>query len=430
MRQTETARSLAERLGSHPAVTTVRYPGFGGVLRRPRQRLCAPRRDEDAPDPERDQPRRNALEARVAPTSGGRSLPARPDPLLRRSRRCGSALGRPRPGTGARVGVTKLGELPEPRLAPPHRARTTLVGLVPALATECAELWNLSLGEPFRVGTCLVPPQLSRRTAPRSCSSCSSSTARRSTRSRRCGVGTGRGPSDRSTTTRRETRSSSSATPGTLLAAAGEDAALDAFAALLPRLRGRPQSRWDTRRRGGVVGKRPSPRRGGSGADRSRACSSMRHWRRSHPAGDPARASASPRTCMGNVLRAEREPWLAIDPATRRRAGVRSRSDRALGRARPRAPARPLPPRPADGGARAWTASGPALGALAQTVAWTIGGDRVASHVQTATWLPTARRDCARANRYRVLMLFTRKAKADLPTPESALPGARGGDAR
>jgi cystathionine gamma-synthase len=32
MRQTETARSLAERLGGHPAVTTVRYPGFGGVV--------------------------------------------------------------------------------------------------------------------------------------------------------------------------------------------------------------------------------------------------------------------------------------------------------------------------------------------------------------------------------------------------------------
>jgi cystathionine gamma-synthase len=31
-RQTESARALAERLGSHAAVETVRYPGFGGLL--------------------------------------------------------------------------------------------------------------------------------------------------------------------------------------------------------------------------------------------------------------------------------------------------------------------------------------------------------------------------------------------------------------
>src|SRR6266566_8592819 len=31
-RQTESARVLAERLGSHPAVETVRYPGFGGLM--------------------------------------------------------------------------------------------------------------------------------------------------------------------------------------------------------------------------------------------------------------------------------------------------------------------------------------------------------------------------------------------------------------
>src|SRR5213080_3770026 len=31
-RQTESARELAERLGRHPAVITVRYPGFGGLL--------------------------------------------------------------------------------------------------------------------------------------------------------------------------------------------------------------------------------------------------------------------------------------------------------------------------------------------------------------------------------------------------------------
>jgi len=31
-RQTETAQALAERLSSHPAVTTVRYPGFAGLV--------------------------------------------------------------------------------------------------------------------------------------------------------------------------------------------------------------------------------------------------------------------------------------------------------------------------------------------------------------------------------------------------------------
>ena len=31
-RQTDTARVLAERLAAHPAVETVRYPGFGGLL--------------------------------------------------------------------------------------------------------------------------------------------------------------------------------------------------------------------------------------------------------------------------------------------------------------------------------------------------------------------------------------------------------------
>jgi cystathionine gamma-synthase len=32
LRQTETARDLAERLRAHPAVTTLRYPGFGGLV--------------------------------------------------------------------------------------------------------------------------------------------------------------------------------------------------------------------------------------------------------------------------------------------------------------------------------------------------------------------------------------------------------------
>ena len=32
LRQTETAQELAARLGQHPRVETVRYPGFGGLL--------------------------------------------------------------------------------------------------------------------------------------------------------------------------------------------------------------------------------------------------------------------------------------------------------------------------------------------------------------------------------------------------------------
>jgi cystathionine gamma-synthase len=31
-RQTSSATAIAERLGAHPAVQTVRYPGFGGLL--------------------------------------------------------------------------------------------------------------------------------------------------------------------------------------------------------------------------------------------------------------------------------------------------------------------------------------------------------------------------------------------------------------
>ena len=31
-RQTETARALADRLAQHPAVTTTRYPGLGGLI--------------------------------------------------------------------------------------------------------------------------------------------------------------------------------------------------------------------------------------------------------------------------------------------------------------------------------------------------------------------------------------------------------------
>ena len=131
MRQTETARSLAERLGSHPAVTTVRYPGFGGVLSFDVPDSDSARRVEtrDAPDPERDQPRRNALEARVAPTLGGERCPPG---LIRFSVGLEDAdqlwedlaqAWRTRRRDEARRAAL------EPRLAPPHRARTTLAGL-------------------------------------------------------------------------------------------------------------------------------------------------------------------------------------------------------------------------------------------------------------------------------------------------------------
>ena len=312
MRQTETARSLAERLGSHPAVTTVRYPGFGGVL------------SFDVPDS--DSARRVETRTHLiqnATSLGGtrsklesrrrwrRSLPARPDPLLRRSRRCGSALGRPRPGTGARVGVTKLGELPSSLdwLRRTERGRRWLAS-VPALATECAELWNLSLGEPFRGGYVSVRRSGDWRTAPRSCSSCSSRTARRSTRPRRCGVGTGKGAirlldHDEVKTLLLLERCARDAARRR-----GEDAALDAFVALLPRLWRPARAVRDTRRRGGVVGKRPSLDVGGKRVDRSRACSSMRHWRRFAPCQRPSTSKCSfTRTpACGNVLRAEREP--------------------------------------------------------------------------------------------------------------------------
>ena len=60
-RQTETAAELATRLRGHPAVETVRYPGFGGLLSFDVADAGAARQDRDrnAPDRERDEPRRS-----------------------------------------------------------------------------------------------------------------------------------------------------------------------------------------------------------------------------------------------------------------------------------------------------------------------------------------------------------------------------------
>jgi streptomycin 6-kinase len=90
----------------------------------------------------------------------------------------------------------------------------------------------------------------------------------------------------------------------------------------------------------------------------------------------------------GNVLRAEREPWLVIDPkplAGEREFGVASIvRDRALGHSREAVDHR-LERLCSELGldrdrARAWT--------IAQTIAWSCDGDRVlASHVEVARWL-------------------------------------------
>ena len=72
-RMEATARVLAERLAGHPAVTTVRYPGFGFLISFDVADGDAARRVETATDDdrERDEPRRRPHEARVAPPLGG-----------------------------------------------------------------------------------------------------------------------------------------------------------------------------------------------------------------------------------------------------------------------------------------------------------------------------------------------------------------------
>ena len=109
--------------------------------------------------------------------------------------------------------------------------------------------------------------------------------------------------------------------------------------------------------------------------------------------------------------------------ATRRRAGVRCCSDRALLRAGHGRATRVIPPRPPSVAARPGPRAGPALGARSD--------GRL--DVRTATTSSTTSRPrpgCGsrpvrrrgRRNRYGRPMLFTRKAK-ELPTAETALPG-------
>ena len=71
------ARVLAERLEAHPAVTTVRYPGFGFLISFDVADGGAARRGRGGRrvDRERDEPRRHPHEDRVAPPLGGRPLP-------------------------------------------------------------------------------------------------------------------------------------------------------------------------------------------------------------------------------------------------------------------------------------------------------------------------------------------------------------------
>ena len=73
VRQTETATALAERLGGHPAVQIVRYPGLRrpALLRRRRRRGCPARGDRHRADRQRNEPRRRHLDAREPAPLGG-----------------------------------------------------------------------------------------------------------------------------------------------------------------------------------------------------------------------------------------------------------------------------------------------------------------------------------------------------------------------
>ena len=126
-RQEATARMLAERLAAHPAVTTVRYPGFsfliafdvadGEAAGRVERAIAA---IENATSLGGD-----AFQARGPPPLGGRPHPDGPAPALGRPRGAGDAVGRPRAGAGAGLtaraagsrsfrddgGRSKLGEL-------------------------------------------------------------------------------------------------------------------------------------------------------------------------------------------------------------------------------------------------------------------------------------------------------------------------------
>ena len=179
--------------------------------------------------------------------------------------------------------------------------------------------------------------------------------------------------------------------PGTPLSAAGGEAALDVFVELLPRLWKPAGAPFGTLADGGrVVGRLA---RGDLGAVRPavRAAAARRGARGAAASCRGRRASrcCCTRTCTrDNVLAAQREPWLAIDPKPL--VGEREfadRADRALARARPLASATcstASTALTAELGldrerARGWT--------IAQTIAWAFDGDVRQTHVETARWL-------------------------------------------
>ena len=100
-RQTESASAIAEHLRAHPAVLTVRYPGFGGLMSFDVEsaEVGTTGRDVDDADREHDQPRRRDIADRSPSALGGLARAARPAPAVRRARRRGGAPARPRPGS-------------------------------------------------------------------------------------------------------------------------------------------------------------------------------------------------------------------------------------------------------------------------------------------------------------------------------------------
>ncbi len=103
--QSETAAAVVARLEGHPKTANVRYPGFGALLsfdvadgaRR------AARRDGDAADRQRHEPRRRHLDDGVAAPLGGRARSRGPAAPVDRPRAGRGALGGPR--AGARPGL-------------------------------------------------------------------------------------------------------------------------------------------------------------------------------------------------------------------------------------------------------------------------------------------------------------------------------------
>ena len=134
--------------------------------------------------------------------------------------------------------MTKLGELPSSLdwLRRTERGRRWLAS-VPALATECAELWNLSLGEPFPGGYVSVP--LAATLADGTPVVLKLQFPDRETQHEAEALRRWDGEGAIRLLDHDEVRNAlllERCMPGTPLAAAGEDAALDAFVALLPRL--------------------------------------------------------------------------------------------------------------------------------------------------------------------------------------------------